>query len=74
MAVSILYQSNRFGLQGVPRHGFAIKVVYIESIELQKIISKYGTIVVFGVKIDIWGFGYFTRYFGLEQLSQKRVL
>ena len=27
VAVSILYLSNRFGLQGVPRHGFAIKVV-----------------------------------------------
>ena len=43
-------------------------------VKLYKIIFKYDTIFDFGVKFDIWGFVYFSRYFGLERLSQKRIL
>ena len=36
-------------------------------------IFKYDTNVDVGVKLDIFGFGYFPRCFGLEGLSQKRI-
>ena len=54
-----------------------IKIVYCNvstCVKLNKIISKYDTIFDFGVKFDIFGFGYFSRSLGLERVSQKRIL
>ena len=41
-----------------------------KCVKLNKIVFKSETIFDFGVKFDIWGFGYFSRYFGIERSSQ----
>ena len=45
-----------------------------KCVKLNTIIFEYDTIVDFGVQIDIFGFGHFSRYFGLERLSLKRIV
>ena len=45
-----------------------------KGVHRNKLISKYDTMFDCGVKIAIFGFVYLSLYFGLERLSQKRIL